>query len=232
MGHSFRAAREVRKNAAPRRIGQSSKRAVQSLWRIFNHLVNYLAGSSRPCKYFFQSFLRPSNDNCIDGATQRLRNCIVLATTLTFSIMKTPKDNIQLSAVEDHDGILTIRGGGARRDWNGIHYKQGMSAKNVGTTKLSANIATIPPGGVAYAHIHVGFEVILYILEGKVRHEFGDGCRKVLENEAGDFIYIKPGVPHEVFNMSDTEPVVAFVARSSASEWDDIIPYDRTQKTD
>ncbi len=34
-------------------------------------------------------------------------------------------DNIQLSAVEDHDGILTIRGGGARRDWNGIHYKQG-----------------------------------------------------------------------------------------------------------
>jgi hypothetical protein len=34
------------------------------------------------------------------------------------------KDNIQLSAVEDHDGILTIRGGGARRDWNGIQYKQ------------------------------------------------------------------------------------------------------------
>jgi len=141
------------------------------------------------------------------------------------------KDNIELGAVEDHDGILTIRGGGARRDWNGIHYKQGMSAKNVGTTKLSANIATIPPGGVAYAHIHVDFEVILYIIEGKVRHEFGDGCRKVLENEAGDFIYIKPGVPHEVFNMSDTEPVVAFVARSSADEWDNIIPYDRNSPT-
>src|SRR6266487_4852064 len=89
------------------------------------------------------------------------------------AIMKKDKDNIELSAVEDHDGMLTIRGGGARRDWNGIHYKQGMSAKNVGTTSLSANVATIPPGGVAYAHIHVGFEVILYILEGKVRHEFG-----------------------------------------------------------
>jgi len=48
-------------------------------------------------------------------------------------------------------------------------------------------------------------------------------------NEAGDFIYIKPGVPHEVFNMSDTEPVVAFVARSSANEWDEIIPYDRNE---
>src|SRR5213082_32565 len=129
--------------------------------------------------------------------------------------------DIEISAVEDHDGILTIRGGGARRDWNGIHYKQGMSSKNVGTKKLSANIATIPPGGVAYAHIHVGFEVILYIIEGKVRHEFGDGCKKAVENKAG--------VPHEVFNMSDTEPVVAFVARSSADEWDNIIPYDRNQ---
>jgi len=29
--------------------------------------------------------------------------------------------------------------------------------------------------------------------------------------------------------MSDTKPVVAFVARSSANEWDDIIPYDRNE---
>ena len=143
--------------------------------------------------------------------------------------MKIDNGKIDINAVENHGGILTIRGGGAQRDWNGIHYKQGMSAKNVGTTKLSANIATIPPGGVAYAHIHVGFELILYILEGTVRHEFGPGLKQVLENEAGDFIYIKPGVPHEVFNMSDTEPVVAFVARSSAEEWDNIIPYDRNE---
>lgn len=141
--------------------------------------------------------------------------------------MKKTTDNIELKAVEDHDGILTIRGGGGKRDWNGIHYKQGMSAKNVGSTKLSCNVATIPPGGVAYAHIHDGFELMLYILEGNVRHEFGDHLKKVLENKAGDFIYIKSGVPHEVFNMSKTEPVVAFVARSSANEWDSIVPYDR-----
>lgn len=141
--------------------------------------------------------------------------------------METKKDQIELSAVEDHGGILAIRGGGARRDWNGIHYRQGMSAKNVGTTRLSANIATIPPGGVAYAHIHVGFELILYILEGRVRHEFGPGLKQVIENEAGDFIYIKPDVPHEVFNLSESEPVVAFVARSSAEEWDNIVSYDR-----
>ncbi|MFQ5675663.1 MAG: cupin domain-containing protein [bacterium] len=132
--------------------------------------------------------------------------------------------------VEDHGGIACLRGGGGQRSWNNILYKTGMSGKNVGAKALSINVATIPPGGVAYAHIHDGFEVMLYILEGRVRHEFGPGCKKVLENEAGDFIFIEPGIPHEVFNMSDTEPVVAFVARSSADEWDKIVLYDRNSE--
>src|SRR5712692_1946194 len=129
--------------------------------------------------------------------------------------------------VEGGDGILVIRGGGNCRQWNGIHYKTGLSAKNVGSKKLSMNVATIPPGGVAYAHIHVDFEVMLYILAGRVRHEYGPALEHTLENEAGDFIFIEPGVPHEVFNVSDTEPVVAVVARSDPDEWENIIPYDR-----
>jgi len=129
--------------------------------------------------------------------------------------------------VEAGDGIAVIRGGGNVRDWNGIHYKVGMSAKNVGSRALSMNVATIPPGGVAYAHVHVDFEVMLYILQGRVRHEYGPGLTKSVENEAGDFIYIEPGVPHEVFNVSESEPVVAVVARSDADEWQHIIPYQR-----
>ncbi len=135
--------------------------------------------------------------------------------------------------LESHDGISVIRASGTHRSWNNIQYKTGMSAKNVGSSKLSMNMATIPPGGVAYAHIHVDFEVMLYILEGRVRHEFGERLTKTVENEAGDFIFIEPGVPHEVFNMSDTEPVVAIVARSDASEWENIVNYDReTGKAD
>lgn len=133
--------------------------------------------------------------------------------------------------VEKHDGIATVRGSGTTRGWNGIHYKLGMSSKNVGSKELSINVATIPPGGVAGAHIHVDFEVMLYIVEGRVRHEFGAGLKQVIENQAGDFIFIEPGVPHEVFNMSDTEPVVAFVARSSADEWDKIVSYDRNSES-
>jgi len=133
--------------------------------------------------------------------------------------------------VEGHDGISVIRGGGSARGWNNIVYKTGLSAKNVNAHALSMNVATIPPGGVAYAHIHVDFEVMLYILKGRVRHEYGPGCRKVVENEAGDFIFIEPGVPHEVFNLSETEEVVAVVSRSSADEWDNIVNYDRNAET-
>jgi uncharacterized RmlC-like cupin family protein len=127
--------------------------------------------------------------------------------------------------VEGADGILVIRGSGNCRQWNGIEYKRGMHAKNVGAQALSMNVATIPPGGVAAAHIHIGFEVMLYILEGRVRHAYGENLKHSIENRAGDFIFIEPGVPHEVYNLSDTDPVVAVVARSSADEWDQIVPY-------
>ena len=129
--------------------------------------------------------------------------------------------------VEAGDGIHVVRGSGDCRAWNNIRYKVGMSAKNVGASKLSMNVATIPPGGVAYAHIHVGFELMLYILEGRVRHEYGEGLSKSVDNQAGDFIFIEPGVPHEVFNLSETDPVVAVVARSDPNEWENIVPYER-----
>lgn len=127
--------------------------------------------------------------------------------------------------VERHAGLAWIRGSGVCRRWNGIEYKLGMSGKNVGATSLSMNVAVIPPGGIAGAHIHVGFEVMLYILEGRVRHDYGENLVHRVEHTAGDFIFIEPGVPHEVYNLSDSEPVVAVVARSSADEWDRIVPY-------
>lgn len=147
-------------------------------------------------------------------------------------MLKTQQDDVEelKNRVEGNDGIAVIRASETFRGWNGITYKAGLSAKNTNATQLSLNVATIPPGGVAYAHIHVGFDLMLYILEGNVRHEYGPGLKKSIENKAGDFIYIEPGIPHEVFNMSDTDPVVAVVARSDASEWENIIPYERNSE--
>ena len=74
------------------------------------------------------------------------------------------------------------------------------------------------------------FKVKLYILVVDVCHEYGTGLKRVLENKVGDFIFNEPDVPHEVFNMSDTELMVVVVACSDASESGNIIDYDRNSE--
>ena len=128
---------------------------------------------------------------------------------------------------EDAGGIHGLRDVDKVRGWNNIEYGPGLSGKNTPSTALSMNKAFIPPGGIAKAHIHVDFDVMIFLLKGSVRHEFGPGCRKSVIHSAGDMFYIEPGLPHEVFNCSETDWVEAIVARSDASEWQNIVPYDR-----
>ncbi len=136
------------------------------------------------------------------------------------------EDKALTDYVESEAGLSWIRGGGpTSRAWNGIRYKIGLSGKNTNAQNLSMNVASVPPGAVAYAHIHDGFEVMLFILQGQVRHDYGPNLEFSVEHSAGDFIFIEPGVPHEVFNSSDSEPVVAVVARSAADEWDKIVDF-------
>ena len=129
--------------------------------------------------------------------------------------------------VNDEGGIWSLRQLERVRGWNNIEYAPGLSGKNTPSTGLSMNRAYIPPGGVAKAHIHVDFDVMVYLLKGSVRHEYGPGCRKSVIHSAGDMFYIEPGLPHEVFNCSDDDCVHAVGARSDASEWQNIVPYDR-----
>jgi|TARA_B110000438_G_scaffold109883_1_gene107776 uncharacterized RmlC-like cupin family protein len=129
--------------------------------------------------------------------------------------------------VEDVGGIHGLREVHKVRGWNNIQYGAGLSAKNTPATKLSMNKAFIPPGGIAKAHIHVDFDVMVFLLKGSVRHEFGPGCRDSVVHSAGDMFYIEPGLPHEVFNCSETDWVEAIVSRSDASEWQNIVSYDR-----
>jgi uncharacterized RmlC-like cupin family protein len=143
----------------------------------------------------------------------------------------TGRGAIDLAAVEEHGGISVLRGGGDARGWNGIQYMQGLSGKNSSAKHLSINVATVPPGAIAYAHIHDGFEVMLFIVQGCVKHTFGEGLTQEVINQAGDFILIEPGVPHEVFNIGD-EPLIAFVARSTADEWDKIVDYPSQYRPD
>lgn len=135
-------------------------------------------------------------------------------------------EQVQDAHIELLEGISVIRTGGSGGSWNGLNYNLGLSSRTVGSTKLSMQVATVPPSGVAKAHIHVGFELGLFILQGHVEHRYGKGLSKSVINTAGDFIFIEPDVPHEVYNLSDSEPIIAVVARSSPNQWDEIIPYD------
>src|SRR4029079_14700067 len=42
-------------------------------------------------------------------------------------------------------------------------------------------------------------------------------------NEAGDFIFIPPDVPHQPINLSNTEPAIAIVARNDPDEQEHVI---------
>jgi len=134
--------------------------------------------------------------------------------------------------VERLGGFSTIRAGAGVNQWNGAHYAMGLSEQTVGSHILSMNVARLAAGGTIEAHIHDGYEVGLYVLEGRLEHRFGPGLTQSLVNGPGDFIFVEPGVPHAAFNLSDTDPVVVVVARTSAAEWARAIPYDPAQERD
>ena len=45
-------------------------------------------------------------------------------------------------------------------------------------------------------------------------------------SQAGDFLFIPPGMPHEAINLSATEPARAIVARNDPAEQDNVVPYE------
>ena len=101
----------------------------------------------------------------------------------------------------------------------------GISGQTVGSTALSMHLVVIPPGARSTPHIHVGYETGIYVLEGRVRTRWGPALEHEVVSEAGDFLFVPPGVPHEAINLSATEPARAVVARNHPAEQDLVEPY-------
>jgi uncharacterized RmlC-like cupin family protein len=106
-----------------------------------------------------------------------------------------------------------------------IGYTVGVSAEVCGSTGLSLSYIVVPPGGVADAHSHDGYETAIYQLSGRVETRYGDGLAESVVTEAGDFLFIPPGVPHQPRNLSDTEPATAVVARNDPRDEEKVVPY-------
>jgi uncharacterized RmlC-like cupin family protein len=101
-----------------------------------------------------------------------------------------------------------------------LPYFIGISAETAGSTGLSMHLVVIPPGGRAEPHVHVGYETGIYVLEGRVCTRWGYALEHEVVSQAGDFLFVPPGMPHEAINMSATEPARAVVARNHPAEQD------------
>jgi len=106
-----------------------------------------------------------------------------------------------------------------------LPYFIGVSGQTVGASGLSMHLVVIPPGARAEPHVHVGYETGIYVIEGRVETRYGEGLNESVISEAGDFLFVPPGVPHEAINLSATEPARAIVARNDPAEQDKVVPY-------
>jgi len=107
-----------------------------------------------------------------------------------------------------------------------LPYFVGLSATTAGTQGLSMYLVVVPPGGHAEPHVHCGYETGIYVLEGCVETRYGPGLQESVVTEAGDFLFIPPGVPHQPFNLSATTAARAIVARNHPDENEQVLPYD------
>ena len=121
--------------------------------------------------------------------------------------------------------VITVRPEGTHLTRQQLPNFEGISASTAGSTHLCMHLVIIPPGGEAVPHYHDGYETALYILQGRAETRYGPNLEHSSVNEAGDFIFIPPNVPHQPVNLSDTEQVIAVVARNDPNEQESVVLY-------
>jgi uncharacterized RmlC-like cupin family protein len=128
-----------------------------------------------------------------------------------------------ITGERDYKDIVTVRVMESTQSKQALPIFPGISGKTAGAKGLSLLKVVIPPGGSAKPHVHKGFESAIYLVQGRVETRYGEGLKKSVVNEAGDFIFIPPDVPHQPVNLSKTEPAIAIVARNDPEEQEHVI---------
>lgn len=156
---------------------------------------------------------------------KRLMTASLVFTILVVSAVTLAVAEPQIIGERDGNDIVTVRGVDQTGSKQELPIFPGISDKTAGATGLSLLKVVIPPGATAKAHVHKGYESAVYLIQGRVETRFGDGLKKTVVNEAGDFIFIPADVPHQPRNLSDTEPAIAIVARNAPDEQEHVIAY-------
>ena len=134
--------------------------------------------------------------------------------------------NSEQSPPEYGTEIVTVRSPEEVLTQQKIPYFLGISKASTGARGISMNLVVIPPGASASPHSHRGFETGIYVLQGRVETRYGEGLKKSVINEAGDFVFIPPDLPHQPTNLSQTETAIAVVVRNDPNEQENVVPYD------
>jgi uncharacterized RmlC-like cupin family protein len=121
--------------------------------------------------------------------------------------------------------LITIRPESETLTRQRLPYFIGISKATVGAKGLSMNLLVIPPGASAEPHYHRDYETAIYIIKGRVETRYGVGLKQSIINEAGDFLFIPPNVPHQPTNLSLTEAAQAVVARNDPNEQENVVLY-------
>lgn len=121
--------------------------------------------------------------------------------------------------------VLVLRPDAAVMTTQRLPYFVGISGETAGATGLSMHLVVIPPGARAAPHRHLGYETGIYVLAGRVLTRWGERLEHETISEAGDFLFVPPGIPHEAVNLSDTEAARAVIARNHPAEQDLVEPY-------
>ena len=84
-------------------------------------------------------------------------------------------------------------------------------------------LLTVPPGARAKAHKHERHETAIHVLSGEVGMWYGERLENHMVTSAGDFVYIPADTPHLPYNLSQTEPAIAVVARTDPNEQESVV---------
>jgi uncharacterized RmlC-like cupin family protein len=115
-----------------------------------------------------------------------------------------------------------IRGGAGFRGKQGLDYFAGVSAESAGSLGICMHLLEMPPGATAEPHYHEAHETAIYVVEGSAEMRHGPELEHVMRIEAGDFVYIPAGVPHQPYNPSDAV-VRAVLARTDPNEQESVV---------
>jgi uncharacterized RmlC-like cupin family protein len=105
----------------------------------------------------------------------------------------------------------------------GFSYMHGISAESVGSVGICMHMLNMPPGARAKAHMHAAHETTIYVLSGRGGMWYGEQLEQHLLCEPGTMIYIPAGMPHLPYNMSQTEPCTAVLARTDPNEQESVV---------